>query len=72
MVIEIPGDENDKLAVPVINTLVGHTAFLATDTQLCVLILIIIMLGSTESYPTQSLIIIMIFISFSINERFKF
>ena len=30
--IEIPGVENGDLAVPVSNTLVSHTAFLATDT----------------------------------------
>ena len=38
VVIEIRGVENGELAVPVINTLVCHTAFLATDTQPCVLI----------------------------------
>ena len=32
VVIEIRGVENCKLAVPVNNTLVSHTAFLATDT----------------------------------------
>ena len=39
VVIEIRGAENGELAVPVNNTIVGHTAFLATDTRLCVLIL---------------------------------
>ena len=34
-VIEIRGVENGKLAVPVNNTLVHHTAFLATDTRPC-------------------------------------
>ena len=38
VVIEIRGAENGKLAVPVNDTLVRHTAFLAADTQLCVLI----------------------------------
>ena len=32
VVIEIQGVENSKLAVPVNNILVHHTAFLATDT----------------------------------------
>ena len=38
VVIEIQGVENGELTVPVNNTLVRHTAFLATDTQPCVLI----------------------------------
>ena len=38
VIIEIWGVENGKLAVPVNNMLVRHTAFLATDTQLCILI----------------------------------
>ena len=38
VVIEIQGVENGKLAVPVINTLVHHTAFFATDIRPCVLI----------------------------------
>ena len=37
VVIEIRGVENDKLAVPVNNTLVRHTAFLIADTRPCVL-----------------------------------
>ena len=37
VVIEIRGAENGKLAVPVNNTLVSHTAFLAADTRPCVL-----------------------------------
>ena len=37
VVIEIPGAEKGELAVPVKNTLVRHTAFLANDTRLCVL-----------------------------------
>ena len=41
VVIEIRGAKNGKLAVPVNNTLVSHTAFLAADTQLCVLICIL-------------------------------
>ena len=32
VVIEIRGVENGKLAVPINNTLVRHTAFLAADT----------------------------------------
>ena len=38
LVIEIRGLENGELAVPVNNTLVRHKAFLAADTQPCVLI----------------------------------
>ena len=38
VVIEIRGAENGELVVPVNNTLVSHTAFLATDTRPCVLI----------------------------------
>ena len=38
VVIEIWGVENGELAIPVNNTLVYHTAFLAADTQPCVLI----------------------------------
>ena len=38
VVIQIQGAENGKLAVPVNNTLVHHMAFLAADTQPCVLI----------------------------------
>ena len=38
VVIEIQGVVNGELAVPVNNTLVCHTAFLAADTRLCVLI----------------------------------
>ena len=40
VVIEIQGAENGKLAVPVNNTLVSHTGFLATDTRPCVLIVL--------------------------------
>ena len=40
VVIEIQGVENGELAVPVNNTLVSHTAFLAADTQPCVLIFV--------------------------------
>ena len=36
--IEIRGIKNGKLAVPVNNILVCHTAFLAADTRLCALI----------------------------------
>ena len=35
VVIEIQGVENGELAVPVNNTLVRHTVFLAADTRLC-------------------------------------
>ena len=38
VVIEIQGAENGELAVPVNITLVRHAAFLAADTQPCVLI----------------------------------
>ena len=38
VVIEIQGVENGKLMVPVNNTLVSHRAFLAANTQPCVLI----------------------------------
>ena len=40
VVIEIRRIENDKLVVPVNNTLVCHTAFLAADTRPYVLIII--------------------------------
>ena len=40
VVIEIWGVENGKLVVPVNSTLVRYMAFLAADTQSCVLILI--------------------------------
>ena len=40
VVIEIRGIENGNLAVTVNNTLVHYTAFLATDTQPCVLMVI--------------------------------
>ena len=38
VVIEIRRVENGELAVPINNILVRHTAFLATDTQPCVLV----------------------------------
>ena len=38
VVIEIRGAEKGELAVPVNNTLVNHTAFLAADTRPCALI----------------------------------
>ena len=37
VIIEMRGVENGELAVPVNNTLVRHTAFLAADTRPCVL-----------------------------------
>ena len=40
MVIEIWGVESSELAVPINNTLVRHTTFLAADTWPCVLILV--------------------------------
>ena len=45
VVIEIRGVENGKLAIPVNNTLVYHTAFLAADTRPCVLILSLVLTG---------------------------
>ena len=42
VVIEIRGAENGELAVPVNNTLVSHTAFLAADTRPCVLTCVLI------------------------------
>ena len=42
VVIEIRGVENGELTIPVNNTLIHHTAFLANDTRPCVLILRII------------------------------
>ena len=41
VVIEIQGVENGDLVVPVNNTLVCRTSFLAADTQPCILILYI-------------------------------
>ena len=38
VVIEIRGADNGELAVPINNTLVSLTAFLAADTRPCVLI----------------------------------
>ena len=40
VVIEIQGVENGELVVPVNNTLVHHTTFLAADTQPCTCVLI--------------------------------
>ena len=39
VIIEIHGVENGELAVPVNNTFVSHTVFLAADTRPCVLII---------------------------------
>ena len=39
VVIEIQGAEYSELVIPVNNTLVSHTAFLAADTRPCVLII---------------------------------
>ena len=39
VVIEIRGVENGELVIPVNNTLVHHTALLATDTRPCVLMI---------------------------------
>ena len=41
VVIEIRGVKNSELAVPVNNTLVRHTTYLAADTRPCVLILLL-------------------------------
>ena len=43
VVIEIRGAENSELAVPVNNTLVSHTTFLAADTRTCVLIRVLLL-----------------------------
>ena len=51
VVIEIQGVENSKLAVPVNNTLVHHTAFLAADTRPCVLILSLVFSGYGFELP---------------------
>ena len=40
VVIKIQGVENGQLVVPINDTLVCHTAFLATDTRLYVLIVL--------------------------------
>ena len=55
VVIEIRGAENGELAVPVNNTLVSHTAFLAADTRPCVLIAIVnvILLGCEHRLLTD-------------------
>ena len=50
VVIEIQGVENGELAVPVNNTLVSHTAFLAADTRLCVLMSLLVLLGCFHIY----------------------
>ena len=49
--VVIRGVENRKLVVPVNNTLMRHMAFLATDTQSCVLI------ASYISYVANSYIV---------------
>ena len=56
VVIEIQGVENSELAVPVNNTFVRHTAFLATDTWSCVLIYIFIKV-SLGDHDTNFMII---------------
>ena len=54
VIIEIRGAENGKLAVPVNNTLVSHTAFLAADTRPCILICVLCVGGSfTKFYGYQ-------------------
>ena len=50
VVIEIQGVENGELAVSVNNTLVCHTAFLPTDTRLCVLIRTCSYISSVTKY----------------------
>ena len=49
VVIEIRGAENGELAVPVNNTLVSHTAFLAADTRLCVLMVNYILMSTVTA-----------------------
>ena len=54
VVIEIRGVENGELAVPVNNTLVRHTAFLATDTRPCALMFSTVDVdGLTQAYSLQ-------------------
>ena len=54
VIIEIRGVENSELAVPVNKILVHHTAFLTTNTRLCVLIcsyiLIVDIVYATNTY----------------------
>ena len=52
--MEIRGAENGELAVPVNNTLVSHTAFLAADTRPCVLMLDKITLDAKSPRPIKS------------------
>ena len=57
VVIEIRGAENGELGVPVNNTLVQHTAFLAADTRPCVLIVIHLYICETdyfENFPIHT------------------
>ena len=55
LIIEIRGAENGELAVPVNNTLVSHTAFLAADTRPCVLMIMIDykIISSCTNYVTD-------------------
>ena len=60
VVIQIRGVENGELAVPVNNTLMHHNAFLAADTQPCVLIYMhlsvhILAMAAIELYNSASL-----------------
>ena len=48
VVIEIRGVENGELAVPVNNTLVHHTAFLAADTRPCVLMSMVLVQARSQ------------------------
>ena len=50
VVIEIRGVECGELAVPVNNTLVRHTAFLAGDTQPCVLMCSCMYHGKSDEF----------------------
>ena len=54
VVIEIRGVENSELAVPVNNTLVHHMAFLAADTQPCLLVLLLVNGGFDGFFKSQS------------------
>ena len=64
VVIEIWGVESSELAFPINNTLVCHTAFLAADTRVCILIhcmlivyksLILVILAACAAWPCHFL-----------------
>ena len=56
VVVEIPGAENGELAVPVNNTLVSHTAFLAADIQPCILIMLFLQLIARCNFGSLELL----------------